>query len=302
MNPRGIDTVPLAGIADTFSNAVLTGPLLLGMGAAMLAGLISFASPCVVPLVPGYLSYLAGVVGAEAPPVSPDEPAKQGRLRVLGAAGLFVLGFTVVYVLVTVAVFETIGNVVRNDLELMQRIGGVITIVMGLVFLGLIPFLQRDVRFSMPRRKVAVAAGEETSGDAPAGDVDEERKAPRRVVDWIGAPLLGAVFAVGWIPCTSATLSAVLSVAISSEGVDAYRAVLLVVAFCLGLGIPFLILALGSAWALRSLGFLRRNARTIQIIGGVLMIVVGVLLLTGAWNEFVLWIQMKLMNDVVLPI
>ncbi|MFT3716838.1 MAG: cytochrome c biogenesis CcdA family protein [Gordonia sp. (in: high G+C Gram-positive bacteria)] len=267
-------SVPLASVADTFSNTVSTGPLLLGMAVCVLVGMISFASPCVVPLVPGYLSYLAGLVGAEAPAVSPDEPAKKGRLRVMGAAALFVAGFTVVYVLATAAVLGATHLFLdQHRMELMQRIGGVVTIAMGLVFLGMIPFLQRDLRFS-----------------------------PRRISNWIGAPLLGAVFAVGWIPCSSATLGAVLVVAANTDGMTAWRGVLLVIAYCIGLGVPFVLLAFGSAWALRSLGFLRRNARTIQIVGGVLMIVVGVLLLFGVWNDFVDWIRMHLVSDVELPV
>ncbi|MFT4087351.1 MAG: cytochrome c biogenesis CcdA family protein [Gordonia sp. (in: high G+C Gram-positive bacteria)] len=263
-----------AGVAETFANTAASGPLLLALGVCMLVGLISFASPCVVPLVPGYLSYLAGLVGAEAPAVRPGEPPKNGRLRVVGAASLFVLGFTVVYVLATAAVFGATSVFLdQSNLQLMQRIGGVVTIVMGLVFLGMIPFLQRDVRF-----------------------------APKRVSNLIGAPLLGAVFAVGWIPCSSATLSAVLSVSMGTQGMTAVRGAAMVTAYCLGLGIPFLILAFSSAWALRSLGFLRRNARNIQILGGVLMIAVGVLLISGYWSDFVDWVRMSLVSDMELPV
>ncbi|MFM9378416.1 cytochrome c biogenesis CcdA family protein [Gordonia sp. VNK21] len=264
----------LASVGQTFANTVTSGPLLLALGVCVLVGLISFASPCVVPLVPGYLSYLAGLVGAEAPAVSPDEAPKRGRLRVVGAAGLFVAGFTAVYTLATAAVFGVTDFFLDVDnLELMQRIGGVVTIVMGLVFLGMIPLLQRDLKF-----------------------------APRMVSNLVGAPLLGAVFAVGWIPCSSATLGAVLIAARSTEGSDAARGVLMVIAYCLGLGIPFLILAFSSAWALRSLGFLRRNARVVQIIGGVAMIVVGALLVTGVWNDFVDWIRMSVVTDMELPV
>ncbi|MFZ2511649.1 MAG: cytochrome c biogenesis CcdA family protein [Gordonia sp. (in: high G+C Gram-positive bacteria)] len=265
-------TDSVAGVADTFANTVASGPLLLGLGVCVLVGLISFASPCVVPLVPGYLSYLAGLVGAEAPAVTPDEPAKKGRLRVLGAALLFVAGFTVVYVLATAAIFgATSAFYDQSRMELMQRIGGVVTILMGLVFLGTIKM--RDYRMS-----------------------------PLRISNWVGAPLLGAVFAVGWIPCSSATLGAVLVVASTTEGMTGVRGVLLVIAYCFGLGLPFLLLALSSAWAVRSLGFLRRNARVIQVIGGVAMIMVGMLLLFGWWNELVDWLRMNLISDVELPV
>lgn len=265
-------STPLASVAESFANTVSSGPLLLGLGVCVLVGLISFASPCVVPLVPGYLSYLAGLVGAEAPAVTPDEPAKNGRLRVLAAAFLFVLGFTVVYVLATAAVFgATTAFYDQSRMELLQRIGGVVTIVMGLIFLGAIQMRDR-------------------------------RLMPIRVSNWVGAPLLGGVFAVGWIPCSSATLGAVLVVAANTEGMTAWRGVALVVAYCLGLGLPFLLLALSSAWAVRSLGFLRRNARTIQVIGGIAMIAVGVLLLFGWWNEIVDWIRMTMVSDVELPV
>ncbi|WP_132992242.1 cytochrome c biogenesis CcdA family protein [Gordonia zhaorongruii] len=260
--------------AGGFASTVTSGPLLLALGACVLTGLVSFASPCVVPLVPGYLSYLAGLVGAEAPAVSADEERKAGRWRVVGAAGLFVLGFTVVYVLATAAIFGATSVFLDTDrLELMQRIGGVFTIVMGLVFLGMIPFLQRDRRLT-----------------------------PRRYSNVAGAPVLGAVFAVGWIPCSSATLGAVLSVAMATEGPSAWRGALMVTAYCLGLGIPFLILAASSAWAVRSLGFIRRNARKIQIVGGVLLIAVGVVLVTGLWNEMIDWMRIGMINDVELPI
>lgn len=156
-NPLVSEAVLAAGIGDTFQSVASSGPLLLALGACLLAGLVSFASPCVVPLVPGYLSYLAGVVGAEAPAVTAAEARGRtttvradGRLRVAGAAALFVAGFTVVFVLATASVFGAISALAVNR-ELLMRIGGVVTIVMGLVFVGLIPALQRDTR-PEPRR------------------------------------------------------------------------------------------------------------------------------------------------------
>lgn len=261
--------VHLADLGATFATTVTSGPLLLALGVCVLVGLISFASPCVVPLVPGYLSYLAGLVGAEAPAVAADEGRKSGRWRVVGAAALFVLGFTVVYVMATTALFGVTSLFLDTDrLQLMQRIGGVVTIVMGLVFVGMIPLLQRDRRLT-----------------------------PRMYTGVIGAPILGAVFAIGWIPCSSATLGAVIGVAMSTDGNTPIRGALLVTAYCFGLGIPFLILAFSSAWAVRSLGFIRAHARTIQIVGGVLLIAVGVMLVTGLWNEFVDWIRITLISD-----
>lgn len=266
-----------AGVGDAFQNAASSGPLLLALGACVLAGLVSFASPCVVPLVPGYLSYLAGVVGADAPAVSAEEAktrtvARSSRLRVAGAAGLFVAGFTVVFVLATASVFGVISTLLVNR-EVLMRVGGVVTIAMGLVFIGLIPALQKDVRFE-----------------------------PRRVSSLVGAPLLGGVFALGWTPCLGPTLAGVMSVAAGTDGMTAARGVALIVAYCLGLGLPFIVLALGSARALSGVGWLRRHARTIQIFGGIMLVAVGIALVTGAWDQFVGWVRDAFISEVTLPI
>ena len=266
------------GIGASFQEAAASGPLLLAVGACVLAGLISFASPCVVPLVPGYLSYLAGISGADAPALTTEERATTtavrttGRWRVTGAAGLFVAGFTVVFVLATASVFGVIGAL-RINQELLQRLGGVVTIVMGLAFIGLIPALQKDTRF-----------------------------APRRISSLAGAPLLGGVFALGWTPCLGPTLAGVLSVAAGTEGTTAARGVVVIDAYCLGLGLPFLALAFGSSSALRSVGWLRRHSRTIQIVGGVMLLGVGIALLTGAWELFIAWIRDEFVTSTVLPI
>ncbi|MBF6099882.1 cytochrome c biogenesis CcdA family protein [Nocardia cyriacigeorgica] len=277
----------LAGVGDSFQQTAATGPLLLALGACLLAGLVSFASPCVVPLVPGYLSYLAGLVGAEAPPATVAEargktggavavaqrnPVRAARLRVAGAAGLFVAGFTVVFVLATATVFGVIQTLNVNR-DLLMRLGGVVTILMGLVFIGLVPALQRDTRME-----------------------------PRRLTSIAGAPLLGGVFALGWTPCLGPTLSGVMAVAAGTEGTTAARGVVLIVAYCLGLGLPFVILAFGSASALRGVGWLRRNSRTIQVIGGLLLVAVGIALVTGAWDQFVAWVRDGFVSEVTLPI
>lgn len=273
-------TVVLAsGVGSAFQEAAASGPLLLAIGACLLAGLVSFASPCVVPLVPGYLSYLAGVVGAETPAVTPAQAGARtttlrddGRLRVAGAAALFVAGFTVVFVLATASVFGAISLLSVNR-DVLMRVGGVVTIVMGMVFIGLIPALQRDVRAT-----------------------------PRRISNLAGAPLLGAVFALGWTPCLGPTLAGVISLAAGTEGTTAARGVTLIVAYCLGLGLPFVVLAFGSARALRGVGWLRSHARAVQLFGGIMLIAVGIALVTGAWDLFVSWVRDAFISEVTLPI
>jgi cytochrome c-type biogenesis protein len=264
----------LAANLDQVGDLVSTGPLLLALGVSALAGLVSFASPCVVPLVPGYLSYLAAVVGVDDDPGGENGSVavRTARWRVAGAALLFVAGFTVVFVLGTVAVLGMTTTLIVNQL-LLQRIGGVVTIVMGLVFVGFIPALQREARFT-----------------------------PRRVSTIGGAPLLGAVFGLGWTPCLGPTLTAVIAVASATDGAGVARGVALVVAYCLGLGVPFVLLAFGSARAMRGLGWLRRHTRTIQVFGGVLLILVGLALLTGMWAEFVSWVRDAFVSDVRLPL
>jgi cytochrome c-type biogenesis protein len=249
-----------------------TGPLLLALGMCVLAGLVSFASPCVVPLVPGYLSYLAGVVGVDAEADAPGAVITRARLRVAASALLFVAGFTTVFLLGTVAVLGMTTALITNQLVL-QRVGGVLTIIMGLVFVGFIPALQRQARF-----------------------------APRTLTTVAGAPLLGAVFALGWTPCLGPTLTGVIAVASATDGASVARGVVLVIAYCLGLGIPFVLLAFGSSWAVGGLGWLRRHTRAIQIFGGVLLILVGTALVTGGWNDFVSWVRDAFVSDVRLPI
>lgn len=247
-----------------FAQTAAAGPLLVALGLCVLAGLVSFASPCVVPLVPGYLSYLAAVVGVD--------DSSNRRWRVAGSALLFVAGFTAVFVLGTVAVLGMAGALITNQLAL-QRIGGAITIVMGLVFIGFFPALQRQARF-----------------------------APRRWAGLAGAPLLGAVFALGWTPCLGPTLTGVIAVASATDGADVARGVALVLAYCMGLGIPFILLALGSGWAVNGFGWLRRHTRVIQVFGGLLLIAVGLALLTGLWNDFISWVRDAFVSDVRLPI
>ncbi|QWF79878.1 cytochrome c biogenesis CcdA family protein [Amycolatopsis sp. CA-230715] len=256
---------------NAVSELATSGPLLLAAGVALLAGAISFASPCVVPLVPGYLAYLAALVGAEAPAVSADEERKKGRYAVMGASLLFVLGFTVVFV-ATLGTLVWLADALLVNQDLIQRIGGVLTIGMALVFLGWIPGLQREFR----------------SHHVPRGGL------------W-GAPLLGAIFGLGWTPCLGPTLSAVISMASATGGVEA-RGYLLILVYCIGLGVPFLLIALGARWAVRATDWLRRNGRKVQVFGGVLLLIVGVLLVAGLWGDLMGWIRNELANELELPL
>jgi cytochrome c-type biogenesis protein len=242
-----------------------SGPLLLAAGVALLAGMVSFASPCVVPLVPGYLAYLAALVGAD----TDTETGK--KAKILGAVGLFIAGFTIVFA-AGVGSIVWLADALLINLDILQRIGGVIIIALSLVFIGLIPGLQKDIRIhKVPRMGLA------------------------------GAPVLGAIFGLGWTPCIGPTLSGVLVIAASTGGTAA-RGFLLVLIYCLGLGVPFLLIALGARWTVRTNGWLRRHARTIQLVGGGLLFVVGVLLVTGLWGDLTVWLKYAVVTNTELPL
>jgi cytochrome c-type biogenesis protein len=260
-----------AGVGETFSQTVVDGPLLVAMGVAALVGLIGFLSPCVLPLVPGYLSYVAGLAGAETTPAGESSAppggagvtvrrrtaeATRARRRLLLGSSLFVLGFTVVFVSFG-ALFGGLGRLLLEHQTLINRVLGAVTIVLGLAFLGRIPGMQREFRLHrLPSAGLA------------------------------GAPLLGVVFGLGWTPCLGPTLGAVQTLAFS-EG-SAGRGAVLGLAYCVGLGLPFILTAIGFRAALGASAYARRHARTVMRIGGVLLIVLGVLLVTGLWESFMI--------------
>jgi cytochrome c-type biogenesis protein len=238
-------------MGSTFSSIASSGPLLVAVAVAALAGLASFLSPCVLPLVPGYLSYMTGLAGA-------DLDAGQRRGRVLAGTLLFIAGFAAVFVALNVLVASAALTLVANR-RVLEIAGGALLIVLGLAFMGLVPGLQREWRVHR----------------LPSAGL-------------IGAPVFGAVFALSWIPCVGPTLGAVITLGTTTGSLG--RAVTLAIAYCLGLGIPFLVFGLGFRRILGVVKAIRRNSRWVTRIGGGMLVVVGLLLVTGAWWHFVLWL------------
>jgi cytochrome c-type biogenesis protein len=246
------------GVGESFANIAGGGPIFVAVGVAALAGLVSFLSPCVLPLVPGYLSYMTGLAGADLDDAlnRPTEAAR-GRI-ILGTTG-FIAGFTVIFT-ITGVVLASLGRTLLRYSDTVEAIVGVVIVLLGLVFLGVIPGLQREWRLhKLPAAGLA------------------------------SAPMLGAVFALSWTPCIGPTLGAVLLLA--GEGGDNGRAVALTVAYCLGLGLPFLVFGLGFRRLLGLHRAVRRNSVWVTRVGGAMLILVGLALATGLWGDFVNWLR-----------
>jgi cytochrome c-type biogenesis protein len=271
---------------------VTSGPLILAVPVAAAAGAVTFLSPCCLPLVPGYLSYVTGMSGAGAESASarlvgaasgalpvgaprgaqlasagPAEapaavPARPPRSRVVAGTALFVLGFSALYTSYGVA-FGSFGTALRTHQHAVTLVLGALTIVLGLLFAGLLD------RFSLAGRII--------------------RPSVRPRTGLAGAPLLGVLFGLGWTPCIGPTLTAVLALAYTTG--TAARGAFLAFIYCLGLGVPFMIVALAFQRGMRVFGFARRHARLVTGIGGGMLVVVGLLEVTGAWSAAITWLQ-----------
>jgi len=223
------------------------GQLVIALPIALLAGLLSFLSPCILPLVPGYLGYVGGLSGTGG---------RRDRSRLVIGVSLFVLGFTLVFV-ATNAAFGAVGTWLVVYGDTITRFAGVLVILLGLVFIGQFTFLQRQFKPKwMPATGLA------------------------------GAPLLGILFGLGWTPCLGPTLAAIT--AISLSGGSAWQGVVLGVVYSLGLGIPFILVAFGFGWVATSVAWIKKRIRIVNIVGGALLVIIGVLMVTGLWS---LWMS-----------
>ena len=290
---------------------VTSGPLILALPVAAAAGAVTFLSPCCLPLVPGYLSFVTGMAGAGGPS-SPAAPASvpaasasaagasaagaaasgasasgvavaapplaataavPPRGRVVAGTALFVLGFSVVFMAYGAAL-GGLGHLLTGHARVLTQILGGLTILLGLLFAGAFD------RFSFAGRIA--------------------RPAARPKAGLAGAPLLGVMFGLGWTPCIGPTLTAVLALS-ASTGTVARGAVLAFV-YALGLGVPFLLVSFGFQVAMRAFAFFRRHARLVTRIGGAMLICVGLLEVTGAWSTFMAWLQVHWVSTYEPPI
>ena len=248
-------------MGDWFQEQALSGSMPLAIPVAIIAGLVSFFSPCVIPLLPGYLSYATGLSGADLA----DGEASQHRGRMLLGSVLFVLGFAVVFVSLG-ALSGAMGSWLVEWRRTITVVLGLLTIVLGLVFAGVIPLLQREWRVhTVP----AVGLG--------------------------AAPLLGFLFGLGWTPCIGPTLAAITTLSFNEATVT--RSAVLAGFYALGLGLPFIAAGLAYQRALGALTFVRRHQTLVMRIGGGLLVLVGLMLVTGVWDQAVTWLQYHVIDS-----
>ena len=289
---------------------VTSGPLILALPVAAAAGAVTFLSPCCLPLVPGYLSFVTGMAGASRAPKAPASasvsasgaadpaapasaglvagtsgvavaapappaagPAAAPRSRVVAGTALFVLGFSVVFVAYGAAL-GGLGHLLTGHARVLTQVLGGLTILLGLLFAGAFD------RFSFAGRIV--------------------RPAARPKAGLAGAPLLGVMFGLGWTPCIGPTLTAVL--ALSASTGTAGRGAVLAFVYALGLGVPFLLVSFGFQLAMRAFAFARRRARLVTVVGGAMLVCVGLLEVTGAWSTFMAWLQVHWVSGYQPPI
>lgn len=240
------------------SETVLNGPLMAALFVALAAGVVSFASPCVLPLVPGFLGYITGM--------TPDSTQPSGRGKMIAGAALFVLGFSAVFIAMSVVV-SSLGLLLREHQGLLLQVGGVIVLALGIFMLG------SSGRGWQPRW--------------------------RPTAGLLGAPALGVVFGLGFTACSGPSLAAIQTLGASlapSDGAST-RAVALAIAYCLGLGAPFIAIAGGAGWATTASAKVRRHHSLIQRVSGGILIVLGGLLISGLWNSLMVWAQTRLISS-----
>ncbi len=247
-------------MGSDFGNIIANGQFFVAIPIAILAGLVSFASPCILPLVPGYIAYVGGIAGSDG---------KRSQRRVVAGVLLFILGFTTVFVAYGAA-FGAVGSWLIRWQDPITRVMGIFLILMGVLFIGALPRFQRSFRLPISP-KVGLA----------------------------GAPVLGLVFGVGWTPCLGPTLAAISALSLGSATVA--RGTALAIFYCIGLGIPFLSVALGFQWASGAIGWLKRNIRVINVAGGAALMLIGVLMVSGLWTMWLYQLQ-AFIGGVLLPI